>query len=63
MEGETSEPKAIKPLGQIKDLRIRAGDGEYIVTFYVLRMHDEDGGYPLLFGKKWLRLARGIVNW
>jgi len=28
-----------------------------------LRMHDEDGGYPLLLGRKWLRLARGIVNW
>jgi len=26
-------------------------------------MHDEDGGYPLLLGRKWLRLAGGIVNW
>jgi hypothetical protein len=52
-----------KPLGQIKDLRIRVGDEEYTVTFYVLRMHDEDGGYPLLLGRKWLWLTGGIVNW
>jgi hypothetical protein len=62
MEGEISRPKTIKPLGQIKDLRIHVGDEEYIVTFYVLRMHNEDGGYPLLLGRKWLRLAGGIVN-
>ncbi len=52
-----------KPLGQIKDLRIRAWDEEYTITFYVLHMHDEDGGYPLLLGRKWLRLAGGIENW
>jgi hypothetical protein len=52
-----------KPLGQIKDLHICVGDEEYIVTFYVLRMHDEDGGYPLLLGRKWLKLVRGIVKW
>jgi hypothetical protein len=52
-----------KPLGQIKDLRICARDEEYTVTFYVLHMHDEDGGYPLLLGRKWLQLAGGIVNW
>jgi hypothetical protein len=63
MEGEISRPKPSKPLGQIKDLRIRAGDEEYTVTFYVLRMHDEDGGYPLLLSRKWLWLAGGIVNW
>jgi hypothetical protein len=58
-----ADQRPSKPLGQIKDLRIRAGDEEYTVTFYVLRMHDEDGGYPLLLGRKWLRLAGGIVNW
>jgi len=52
-----------KPLGQIKDLCIRARDEEYTVTFYVLHMHDEDGGYPLLLSRKWLRLVGGIVNW
>jgi hypothetical protein len=26
-------------------------------------MHDEDGGYPLFLGRKWLGLAGGIVNW
>jgi hypothetical protein len=51
-----------KPLGQIKNLCICVGDEEYIVTFYVLCMHNEDGGYPLLLGRKWLQLARGIVN-
>jgi hypothetical protein len=55
--------RPLKPQGQIKDLCIRVGDEEYTITFYVLRMHDEDGGYPLLLSKKWLRLARGIVNW
>jgi hypothetical protein len=52
-----------RPLGQIKYLHILAKDEECTITFYVLRMHDENGGYPLLFGRKWLRLARGIVNW
>jgi hypothetical protein len=51
-----------KPLGQIKDLCIRAGDEMYIITFYVLHMHDEDGGYPLFFGRKWLHLVGGIMN-
>jgi len=55
--------RPLKPQGQIKDLSIRVGDEEYIVTFYVLRMHDEDGGYPLLLGRKWLWLVGGIVNW
>jgi hypothetical protein len=58
-----ADQRPSKPLGQIKDLGIRAGDEEYTVTFYVLHMHDEDGGYPLLLGRKWLRLAGGIVNW
>jgi hypothetical protein len=52
-----------KPLGQIKDLCICVGGEKYTVTFYVLRMHDENGGYPLLLGKKWLWLVGGIVNW
>jgi hypothetical protein len=51
-----------KPLGQIKDLCIYAWDEKYTITFYILCMHDEDGGYPLLLGRKWLRLVGGIVN-
>jgi hypothetical protein len=58
-----ADQRPSKPLGQIKDLCIHARDEEYTITFYVLCMHDEDGGYPLLFGKKWLWLAGGIVNW
>jgi hypothetical protein len=41
--------RLLKPLGQIKDLRICAEDEEYIITLYVLRMHDEDDGYALFF--------------
>jgi hypothetical protein len=52
-----------RPLGQIKDLRICVGDEEYTITFYVLCMHDEDGGYPLLLDRKCLQLTRGIMNW
>jgi hypothetical protein len=52
-----------KPLSQIKDLHIHVGDEEYIIIFYVLCMHDEHGGYPLLLGRKWLWLTGGIVNW
>ncbi len=49
-----ADQRLSKPLGQIKNLRIRVRDEEYTVTFYVLCMHDEDGGYPLLLGRKWL---------
>jgi hypothetical protein len=51
-----------KPQGQIKDLCMRVGDEEYTITLYVLCMHDEDGGYLLLLGRKWLWLVGGIMN-
>jgi hypothetical protein len=51
---KVADQRPSKPLGQIKDLRIRAWDEEYTITFYVLHMHDDDGGYPLLLGRKWL---------
>ena len=34
-----------------------------IVTFHVIKMHDNKDVFPILLGRPWLRMASVIVDW
>ena len=50
-------------LGMIKDYRINTRGEEYVVTFYVIKMHSNKDIFPIFLGRPWLRMADAIVNW
>ena len=47
----------------IKDCRLNTGGEEYIVTFQVIKMHDNKDAFPILLGRPWLRMANAVVDW
>ena len=51
------------PVEMIKDCRLSTGGEEYIVTFHVIKMHDNKDILSILFGRPWLRMANAIVDW
>ena len=51
------------PVGMIKDCRLSTGGEEYIVTFHVIKMHDNKDAFPILLGRPSLRMANAIVDW
>jgi hypothetical protein len=54
-----------KPIGRIRDLKVNTGGEEYTLTFEVLPMKGghEEGSYPLLLGRGFLRSSKGVANW
>ena len=57
----TNQSPAV-PLGMIKDCRISTGGKEYVVTFYVIKMHSSKDIFPPLLGRPWLRMSNAIVD-
>ena len=53
----------VVPLGMIKHCRLSMGGEEYIVSFHVIKMHDNKDASPILLGRPWLRMANVIVDW
>ena len=53
----------VVPVGIIKDCRLNTGGEEYIVTFQVIKMHDNKDAFPILLGRPWLRMANAVVDW
>ena len=53
----------VVPVGIIKDCRLSTGGEEYIVTFQVIKMHDNKDAFPILLGRPWLRMANAVVDW
>ena len=51
------------PVGIIKDCRLSTGGEKYIVTFHVIKMHDNKDVLPNLLEKPWLRMVNAIVDW
>lgn len=51
------------PLGQFKDCRITTRGEEYVVTFYIIKMHTSKDSFPILLRWTWLRMANAVVNW
>jgi hypothetical protein len=53
-----------KPIGRIRDLKVNTGGEEYTLTFEVLPMKGghEEGSYPLLLGRGFLRSSKGVAN-
>ena len=51
------------PVGIIKDCRLSTGGEEYIVTFQVIKMHDNKDFFSILLGRPWLRMADAVVGW
>ena len=45
------------PLGMIKDCRISTRGEEYVVTFYVIKMHSNKDTFPILLDRPWLRIS------
>jgi hypothetical protein len=55
-----------KPIGRIRDLKVSIGGEDYHLTFEVLPMRGgnaENGNYPLLLGRGFLRASKGVANW
>ena len=50
------------PVGIIKDCRLSTGGEEYIVTFQVIKMHDNKNAFPILLGRPWLRMSNAVVD-
>ena len=36
---------------------------EYIITYHIIKMHDNKNVLPILLGRLWLRMANVIVDW
>ena len=53
----------VVPVGVIKDCRLNTDGEEYIVTFQVIRMHDNKDAFPILLGRPWLRMSNAVVDW
>ena len=51
------------PLGMIKDCRISTGGEDYVVTFYVIKMHSKKDTFLILLERPWLRMSDAIVDW
>ena len=45
------------PLGMIKDCRISTRGEEYVVTFYVIKMHSNKDTFSILLDRPWLRIS------
>ena len=54
---------SVVPVGVVKDCRLSTGGEDYIVTFQVIRMHDNKDTFPILLGRPWLRMANAVINW
>ena len=54
-----------KPIGRIQDLKVNTSGQEYTLIFEVLPMNGghEDGSYPLLLRRGFLRSSKGVANW
>jgi hypothetical protein len=55
-----------KPIGRIRDLKVSTGGEDYHLTFEVLPMkggNAENGSYPLLLGRGFLRASKGVADW
>jgi hypothetical protein len=55
-----------KPIGRIRDLKVSTGGEDYHLTFEVLPMRGgnaENGSYPLLLGRGFLRTSKGVADW
>jgi hypothetical protein len=50
-------------LGMIEDCRISTGGEEYVVYFYVSKMHSNKDTFSILLGRPWLKMSDVIVNW
>jgi hypothetical protein len=53
----------IKPLGNIKKLKIHIHGIPYITTFIVLKNSVVDSSYFMLLGKPWLRFTKVTHDW
>ena len=51
------------PLGMVEECRIRTGGKEYLVTFHVIKMHSTRDIFPILLGRRWLRMADAVIDW
>ena len=53
----------VVPVGIIKNCRLSTGGEEYIVTFQVIKIHDNKDAFLILLGRPWLRMANAVVDW
>ena len=49
-------------VGMIKDCHLSTGGEKYIVTFHVIKMHDNKDIFPILLGRPWLKMTNVIVD-
>ena len=47
----------VVPVGMIKDCCLSMDGEEYIVTFQVIKIHDNKDVFSMLLGRHWLRMA------
>jgi hypothetical protein len=47
----------------ITDCRIITRGEEYVVFFYVIKMHSNKDTFSILLDRPWLRMLEAIVHW
>ena len=58
-----ADQRRVNPIGLIRNVEITIAGLKFVTTFTVLRMEGDEGSYPMLLGRPWLRMAGVKHNW